>query len=250
MVSNLRKASERMDELIGAMLDVSQLDVNAMDLRFTETTLDNVIRLAIEPLTDAIKQRHMMLSARGLRGLPPFQADAQRLVQAFRNIVGNAIKYTPDGGRIEIKASFIPATDPGKKTSDYLLVTISDTGVGIDKENLELIFRKFYRTSDPSLHSTGTYKFMGAGPGLGLTIAQGVIDGHGGTIWAESSGHSMEKLPGTTFYVRLPLQPPETAGRVLPFRAQQQALPSSVKAPRTSAQPDSIDTRIHADQTR
>src|SRR5690606_31260819 len=116
-----------------------------------------------------------------------------------------------------------------------------DTGVGIEKENLELIFRKFYRTSDPSLHSTGTYKFMGAGPGLGLTIAQGVIEGHGGKIWAESTGYSMEKFPGTTFYVRLPLTPPATAGRVLPFEARQQSAPTSVtpRAPRTSTLPDS-----------
>jgi signal transduction histidine kinase len=246
MVGNLRKASERMDELISAMLDVSQLDVNAMDLRFTEVTLENMIRMAIEPLTDAIKQRRMMVSARGLRGLPPFQADSQRLVQAFRNIIVNAVKYTPDGGRIEIKGVLQPSellTEP-----DYLLVSVSDTGVGIDRENLELVFRKFYRASDPSYHSTGAYKFMGAGPGLGLTIAQGVIEGHGGKIWAESSGHSMESFPGSTFYVRLPIKPPETARRVLPFQTQQPPpapVPKGMK--KTSTLPDSIDTRVHTD---
>ncbi|MEP7290735.1 MAG: HAMP domain-containing sensor histidine kinase [Chloroflexota bacterium] len=220
MVGNLRKASERMEELIGAMLDVSQLDVNAMDLRFAETSLENVVRMAIEPLTDGIKQRRMMVSARGLKGLPPLQADAPRLVQAFRNIVVNAIKYTPDGGRIEIRAALETKPPPDAQPSepDHLLVTISDTGVGIDKENLELIFRKFYRAYDPGLHSTGAYKFMGAGPGLGLTIAQGVIEGHGGKIWAESDGHSMENPPGTTFFVRLPVTPPATARRVLPFQ--------------------------------
>ena len=215
MVGNLRKASERMEELIGAMLDVSQLDVDAMDLLFAETTLENVIRLAIEPLTDGIKQRRLMVSARGLRGLPPLHADAPRLVQAFRNIVVNAIKFTPDGGRIEITAAHEPATQP--KEPDHLLVSIRDTGVGIDKENLELIFRKFYRTGDPGLHSSGAYKFMGAGPGLGLTIAQGVIEGHGGQIWAESEGQDKVTYPGTTFKVRLPVTPPETAQHVMPF---------------------------------
>jgi signal transduction histidine kinase len=178
--------------------------------------------------------------------LPPFQADSQRLVQAFRNIIVNAVKYTPDGGRIEIKGVLQPSellTEP-----DYLLVSVSDTGVGIDRENLELVFRKFYRASDPSYHSTGAYKFMGAGPGLGLTIAQGVIEGHGGKIWAESSGHSMETFPGTTFYVRLPIKPPETARRVLPFQTQQPPpapVPKGVK--KTSPLPDSIDTRVHTD---
>ncbi len=215
MVGNLRKASERMEELIGAMLDVSQLDVDAMDLQFEQTTLDSVIRQAIEPLTDGVRQRRLMLSARGLRGLPPIQADTARLVQAFRNIVVNAIRFTPDGGRIEIAAQHEQAPQPDQP--DSLLVTIHDTGVGIDRENLELIFTKFYRASDPSLHSTGAYKFMGAGPGLGLTIAQGVIEGHGGQIWAESEGHNKETLPGTTILVRLPLTPPESAQRVIPF---------------------------------
>ncbi len=215
MVNNLRKATERMEELISAMLDVSQLDVNAMDLRFAQTTPETVIRMAIEPLTDAIKQRKLTLSARGLRGLPPIGADMQRLVQAFRNIVVNAIKFTPDGGRIEITGSIHPAETADER--EQILIAITDTGVGIAKENLELIFQKFFRAYDPGLHSTGTYKFMGAGPGLGLTIARGVIEGHGGKIWAESPGHNMETCPGTTFYVLLPISPPEDARRVLPF---------------------------------
>lgn len=210
MVTNLRKATERMEELIAAMLDVSQLDVNAMDLRFTQTTPETVLRLAIEPLTDPIKQRKLNLSARW-RGLPPIKADLQRLVQAFRNIIVNAIKFTPDGGHIEIVASFQAAKN--ERDVDHILVTIRDTGVGIDRAHLELIFKKFYRTYDPQLHSTGTYKFMGAGPGLGLTIAKGVIEAHEGKIWAESEGHSIEDLPGTTIYVLLPVSISDEAGR-------------------------------------
>ncbi len=217
MVANLRKATERMEELISAMLDVSQLDVNAMDLRFAQTSPESVVRLAIEPLTDAIKQRKLTLSARGLRGLPAIEADMQRLVQAFRNVVLNAIKFTPDGGRIEITASLQPSENHDGK--DHILVAIADTGVGIDKANLELVFEKFFRAFDPGLHSTGTYKFMGAGPGLGLTIAKGVIEGHGGRIWAESPGHNMETYPGTTFYVLLPVSPPADARRVMAFEA-------------------------------
>lgn len=215
LVANLRKATERTEELISAMLDVSQLDVNAMDLRFAQTTPESVLRLAIEPLTDAIKQRKLTLSAKGLRGLPAIQADMQRLVQAFRNIIVNAIKFTADGGRIEIAAALQKAE--AEDDVDHILVTIADTGVGIAEENLSLVFNKFYRTYDPSLHSTGAYKFQGAGPGLGLTIAKGVIEGHGGKIWAESPGHDEEKCPGTTFFVLLPLNPPESARRVMPF---------------------------------
>ena len=215
LVANLRKATERMEELIAAMLDVSQLDVEAMDLRFNQTSVESVMKMAIEPLTDAIKSRKLTLSARGLRGLPAIQADLQRLVQACRNIIVNAIKFTPDGGRIDITAELQPAQ--GKDGVDHVLVKITDTGVGIDKQNLEMIFKKFFRAYDPSLHSTGTYKFLGAGPGLGLTITRGVIEGHGGKVWAESPGHDMSNYPGATFYILLPVSTPDDARRVLTF---------------------------------
>jgi signal transduction histidine kinase len=214
MTTNLRKATDRLERLIGDMLDVSQLGLDAMDLRFAQTTAENVLRLAIEPLTENIKQRKLTLVARGLRGLPPIEADMQRLVQAFRNIVTNAIKYTPDGGRIDITANLQQNPQTG---TDEILIAIKDTGIGIDPKNHELIFEKFFRVSDPGLHSTGATKFMGAGPGLGLTIARGVIQGHGGRIWVESPGFDSEKLPGSTFFIILPVSPPKEARRVLPF---------------------------------
>jgi len=68
-----------------------------------------------------------------------------------------------------------------------------------------LIFEKFYRASDLNLHSTGLTKFKGAGPGLGLPIARGIIEAHGGRIWVESNGYDEESLPGSTFYIVLPV---------------------------------------------
>jgi signal transduction histidine kinase len=224
MTSNLGKASDRLEDLIAAMLDVSQLDVNAMDLRFNPTRIENVIRMAIEPLTESIKNRKLMLSARGLRKLPAFEGDNKRLVQAFRNVVLNAIKFTPDGGRIDIT---------GEQQDGEIVVAIHDSGIGIDPENHALIFEKFFRAHDPSLHSTGTTKFMGAGPGLGLTIAKGVIEGHGGRIWVESTGHDPEAFPGSTFYIALPLTPPDESKRVLHFEPSS----SSSSTASTTSQP-------------
>ena len=216
MVGNMRKATDRLEKLIADMLDVSQLGLDAMDLRFAQTTLDSVLRLAIEPLAESIKQRKLQLTARGLKGLPPIEADMQRLVQAFRNICVNAVKYTPDGGRIDIVAR----EERNEMTDDEeIVVTIADTGIGIDPRNHELIFEKFFRVADPGLHSTGTTKFMGAGPGLGLTIARGVIEGHGGHITVESPGYDPQRLPGSTFIIHLPIHPPQGAKRVLPFES-------------------------------
>jgi signal transduction histidine kinase len=216
MVQNLRKSTERMEELISAMLDVSQLDVNSMDLRFVRTTPETVVRMAMEPLKEAIEQRKQTLTREGLSGLPHIQADMQRLVQAFRNVMVNAIKYTPDGGKIEITASLEKQSD-GK---DKILFAIRDTGIGVAPKDIELIFQKFYRGFDTQLHSTGMTKFLGAGPGLGLTITKGIIEGHGGEIWVESPGQDMNKFPGATFYIRLPILPPEGQRLSLPFDEQ------------------------------
>jgi signal transduction histidine kinase len=227
MVANLRKSTERMEELISAMLDVSQLDVDAMDLRPMNTTPETIIRLSIDPLQDAFTQRNLTLVREGLEKLPSVHVDMQRVVQAFRNLIINAIKFTPDGGTITISGKHEPAKD--KDDVDYIHISIEDTGVGIDEKNLVLIFQKFYRGFDTQLHSTGMYKFMGAGPGLGLTIARGIIEGHGGKIWATSPGHNVEALPGTTFHVRIPTKPPEGTSGVLAIQDDSKSAPDNIK---------------------
>lgn len=213
MVANLRKSSERMEELISAMLDVSQIDVNALDLNFVNATPESIVRLAIDPLLEVIKQRGLVLEREGLATLPPVEVDMQRMVQALRNVITNAIKYTPDGGSIRIWGRHEVA-EPGD-ASDWVLLGIADTGIGIDPKHNHLIFQKFYRGFDTQLHSTGMYKFMGAGPGLGLTIARGILEGHGGRIWAESKGYDAEALHGTTFYIQIPTKLPKGMRGVL-----------------------------------
>ena len=84
-------------------------------------------------------------------------------------------------------------------------VQVRDTGIGIDPEYLELIFEKFYQTGKTALHSTGKTTFKGGGPGLGLSIARGVIQAHGGRIWAESKGHDEAACPGSCFHILLPV---------------------------------------------
>ncbi|NLE51580.1 MAG: GAF domain-containing protein [Chloroflexi bacterium] len=214
MTGSVRRAADRLEQLIEAMLDVSQLDVDAMDLHFAPVSADSILRNAIEPLRESIDNRKLLVTARGLSSLPPLQGDLQRLVQAFRNVVLNAIKYTPDGGRIEIT---------GRLQDDEILVAVRDSGIGIDPQYHELIFQKFFRTHDPNLHSSGTTKFMGAGPGLGLTIARGVIEGHGGRIWVESKGEDRATLPGSVFNIALPLRPPADARRVVAIDRARQA---------------------------
>ncbi len=99
-------------------------------------------------------------------------------------------------------------------------MTISDSGIGIDPEEHLRIFEKFGRLGNVSLHSSGKTKFKGGGPGLGLPIAKGIIEAHGGTIWVESEGYSEENCPGAAFHTLLPVrkEPPDETAREL-FRS-------------------------------
>ncbi|MEM7333181.1 MAG: GAF domain-containing sensor histidine kinase [Chloroflexota bacterium] len=204
IVNHVNRATLQLEGLITAMLDASQLDVDGMQLTFVKTKIDTIIRLAIEPLAQASRERQISIGMQGVEELPSIQADFKRLVQTFTNIIGNAIKYTPDHGSIAIEARVIPSHEVD---DDHIEIVISDSGIGIDSKFHELIFEKFFRIGDPQLHSTGSTKFKGAGPGLGLPIARGVIEAHGGQIWVESIGEDESILPGSKFYITLPVTP-------------------------------------------
>ena len=204
IVGHINRATLQLEGLITDMLETSQLDVDEMRLTFVKTRLQSIIKLAMEPLIQALRERRITLTQEGVDELPPIYADYKRLVQAFTKLLGNAVKYTPDGGRITVTAALIPSVD---EEEEYFEVIIQDSGIGIDPKYHELIFEKFFRIGDPQLHSTGSTKFKGAGPGLGLPIARGVIEGHHGRIWVESEGEDEQRMPGSAFHIILPVKP-------------------------------------------
>jgi signal transduction histidine kinase len=195
---NLKAPIERLATIVTSMLDASTIEVHALDLQHTKTTLQAVISMALGPWREALEERNFDLVIEGVEDISPIEVDLQRLSQAFGNIVSNAIKYTPDNGKIMISAAMID--------SEHFEVIFTDTGVGIDPGDQELIFEKFYRVGSLLLHSTGDTKFKGAGPGLGLHIARGVIEAHDGQVWVESEGYDEELCPGSSFHVMLPLK--------------------------------------------
>jgi signal transduction histidine kinase len=205
IVHNLKTPIQRLTAIVTAMLDASTIEVHALDLQFTTTTLQAVLTMALGHWRHAVEERNQELMVEVADGIPPVEVDLQRLSKAIGNIVSNAIKYTPDGGHITVSAKMANET--------RFEIVITDTGVGIDPDDQELIFEKFYRVGSLMLHSTGDSKFKGAGPGLGLHIARGVVEAHGGQIWVESEGHDEEKCPGSAFHVVLPLtaMPPEVS---------------------------------------
>jgi two-component system phosphate regulon sensor histidine kinase PhoR len=115
-------------------------------------------------------------------GLPPARADGERVRQALTNLLHNAIKFTPSGGRVELRA---------ERRADELAVSVADSGVGVPPDDLERIFERFFKTDRSR---------SGGGTGLGLAIAKHLVQAHGGRIWAESDGSH-----GTTFIFTLPV---------------------------------------------
>jgi len=212
-------STERLLRIFNNILDTSRVMTSNLVVRRSPVSLSLTLRGVCNEFSKAIEARSLHLEIKGLDDLPFCPAEPDLLYKAFHHLVNNAIKYTPDGGRIAISGEVVQSPELGPVAQ----VTVEDSGIGIAAEDIDLIFEKFYRTGEVALHSSGTTEFKGGGPGLGLAIAQGIIIAHGGRIWAESPGYDEKTCPGSRFIVQLPLEEPaparETAAPVEPARA-------------------------------
>jgi signal transduction histidine kinase len=195
----LLEGSARMQEVVNSMLDISRIDSKMLKALPDKTSLAAILKRVEKTFQAAWKERKLTFSTDGISKLPLVHADPDLLYKLLYHLVMNAIKYTPDGGTITLRGRVLEA-------EGEIELFIQDTGIGIDSQHQELIFEKFYQTGEVQLHSSGRTKFKGGGPGLGLAIARGIVEAHGGRIWVESPGYDEETLPGSCFYVRLPLQ--------------------------------------------
>jgi signal transduction histidine kinase len=190
-----------MTDIVDSMLDVSRIDSNTLFLRKTGLRLDLLVKKVNKRFEKAFEERNIAVNTDGLQDLPLVPADPDLLVKVFHNIIMNAIKFTPDGGSITISGRYLNGNMPPQ-----VEVAVRDTGIGIEPALQHLIFEKFNQTGDVLLHSSGKTKFKGGGPGLGLAIARGIVEAHGGRIWVESPGYNEEVYPGSTFFVSLPVE--------------------------------------------
>jgi len=198
LVQGVHNGIRRLREIVDDMIDVSLIDNNLMSLNLQPMWINRILNLIVGEFKSTVEQRKQKLEVRSFPGSEELIfADQERMYQAFKNLISNAIKYTPDNGKILVDGRILPG---------FVEITVTDTGIGISQENQLLIFEKFGQLGNVSLHSSGKTKFKGGGPGLGLPIAKGIIEAHGGTVWVESPGYDEGKLPGSTFHVLLPLR--------------------------------------------
>lgn len=181
-LSRLHGEADALTELVRELLELARVESGRSRVRPEPVDLEPLLRSAVERLSPLAQRAGVDLGLDVPEGLPRAFADGERVGQVVANLLHNAVKFTPPGGRVTVRA---------QERSDELAISVVDTGVGIPPDHLERVFERFYK-SDPSRSGSGT--------GLGLAIAKHLVQAHGGRIWAESDGSG-----GSTFTFTLPL---------------------------------------------
>lgn len=197
IADGLNMGVSRMREVVNEIISISRIASGNLELAFGPVRLADIVEDLAEELQPVIQQRHLTLEVGNLHALPIIEGDGKKIRVAIENVVGNAIKFTPDGGSIFVV---------GRKMGDAVDLIVRDTGIGIPVEEQRRIFDQFYVLGSIQHHSTSKSAFQGGGLGLGLAIARGIVEAHNGRIWVESKRRDLENPPGSTFHILLPIK--------------------------------------------
>lgn len=208
MLKGISKGTKRLHEIVESMFDLAQIDTRTLHLHLTPVDAGLIIKDVAQKLEKTIRERRQTLSIE-IPPLPLLKADPSLLEKLFQRLLNNAIKFTPDHGKVRVTARAIPPQD-GELPNGGVEFVVSDTGVGVDPEARDIIFSKFYQPGELSKHSTSKTRFKGSGTGLGLALSKGIAEAHGGRIWVESEGYDEVNFPGSHFHVTLPTSKEET----------------------------------------
>jgi two-component system sensor histidine kinase BaeS len=177
--------ADRLNRLVDDLQELSRVEARAYQLDIRSLNVFTLAQTVTKRLAPHSESKRISLHLELAPDLPPILADEDRAVQVLTNLMGNALQYTPEGGRVTISA---------KRINDEIQISVHDTGIGIPPEQLAHIFDRFYRVDKSRSRQNG------GGSGIGLTIARALIEAHGGRIWADSAGEG----EGSTFTFTLP----------------------------------------------
>jgi hypothetical protein len=182
----IRSNSKRLLDLIDGVLDISRVERGKpVEVKKEPIMFNQIIKDLVEGLKFQFDEREVKLELELSPEIDALLADEAKITRVVANFIGNALKFTPKKGRVKLST---------RKTGDSLECSITDTGIGIEKENLTKIFEKFYQVDSSYTRATG-------GIGMGLTIIKEIVEAHGGKVWAESEGLGK----GARFVFTLPL---------------------------------------------
>jgi len=176
---------DRLSRMISDLLDISRIEAGKIQVNKQPVDIVNLVSDVLSIFQETAKEKNIQLTASLKSDLPKINADPDKITQVITNLVGNAMKFTPGDGQINVKAF---------QVGDFIQIDVVDTGLGIPHQDLEKIFDKFYQVSRPDNPATTK------GTGLGLPISKGIVEKHGGKIWTES-----ELGKGSKFSFTLPI---------------------------------------------
>lgn len=188
LLTGIDEETERLEHIVDNLLDLSQVDSGQMQLNRRPTDLAELARQVITSIAPHASEPRIALN---FAGPMVVYADRQRIEQVLRNLLSNALKYSPEGGLVLVQ---------GYEDRSHAYLQVSDEGIGIPAEAIERIFERFYRVQNESTNAIG-------GVGLGLAVCKSIVEAHGGRIWAES-----DLGGGSTFWVALPNGVEQRAG--------------------------------------
>jgi two-component system sensor histidine kinase GlrK len=183
LLAIVAEESNRLIGVVNSLLDLSKMEAGMMSYEFEMVHIDPLVRRAISEITPLVEAKQIELQSAIESKLPAARLDPERILQVLRNLIGNAVKFTPNGGQVRVSA---------RPVNGKLEVSVKDSGPGIPAESLTTIFEKFSQGKPKSFLTR-------QGTGLGLAIAKSIINSHGGEIWAES-----QLGEGSTFVFVLP----------------------------------------------
>jgi len=178
--------TQRLTRLVEDILNVSQLEVGTARLDLTEARIDQLLRKVVQDTQGSADAKNIDLILNLPAKLSRVRGDRERLAVVFTNLIGNAVKYTPSGSRVDVRCV---------EEQEHVRITVSDTGIGIEAADQEKVFEKFYRANDERVSKI-------PGTGLGLAIVKETVRLHGGSMLVESTPQK-----GSTFTVVLPAVP-------------------------------------------
>ncbi len=179
------READRLQRLVSDLQELSQVEAGAFELDCQSENIAELIQHTATRLRPQFEEKGVNLKVDLPSDLPRVQADEDRINQVLINLIGNALQYTPAGGRVTVAV---------QRQSSEVLVTVTDTGIGVAGEHLPHLFTRFYRVDKSRSRA-------GGGSGIGLTITKHLIEAHGGRIWVESAGVDQ----GSTFGFALPV---------------------------------------------
>src|SRR3989344_2443930 len=177
--------TQRLDKIIVDFLEISRIEAARLKFNFIKVNLSDYIKQLVEEMKGFMPEKKIQIIA-NVSKLPYFEVDPDRVMQVLRNLLNNAIKFTPNKGKIEITA---------RCENNFIFFSVKDSGVGIKQEQQSRIFEPFSQAEQSIYRQYG-------GTGLGLAICRGIVGSQGGKIWFES-----HEGKGTTFYFTIPLVP-------------------------------------------